>query len=129
MEVVSMPTNPRSHVRVIAERVVPDGQPELALGLAPVAPPAVAKPSRPSRPRSPRKARLVSPTFLQEMTAIMTTLAMLLAARALLLLGLLIAGALTVIALYNPQPIALLISGMFDVFVFLPLVALYMQKG
>ena len=70
-----------------------------------------------------------SPAFLQQMVATMTAIGMLLAARVLLLLSGIGAFALHYLAVGDPRLMPLLVAGVYDTLVFLPLVALYLRRG
>src|SRR5438046_226817 len=86
-------------------------------GLSQMTPP-LGPPSKPS-----------SPDYLVQMTAVLGAIAMMLAARFLLLLGVMGAFTLTFLAVQNPQTPTLIASGSFDVLVVIPLILLYLRRG
>jgi len=79
---------------------------------------ATAPTSQPSRP-----------AFLEQMTAVMTVIAMMLAARMILLLSAVGSFVLTYLAISQGTTTALIASGTYDVLVVCPMVWLYLQRG
>jgi len=82
-------------------------------------------PPRPEAAPSP----VLSPAFLQQMTAVMTAIAAILAARLLLLLAAMGAFALALLTVGNPDAMKLSVNAAYDLLVFCPLVYLYIRKG
>ena len=105
-------TSAGSRVRLISTTRLPDDP-----GVGPTSPPAVA-PSTPS-----------SPVFLQQMMAVLTAIAALLAARFLLLLASIGAFVLAYMAIANPDAYRLAITVVYDIFVVGPLTWLYLSKA
>ncbi len=69
------------------------------------------------------------PAFLEQMTAVMTTIAMMLAARMILFLATVGAFVLTYLAINQGTTTALIAAGTYDVLVVCPMVWLYLQRG
>lgn len=113
-----------SRVRLLGERNLSS---LLAQEQSQASPPSPADRSHSEVPSSPTTGH--GPLFLQEVTAVLAALAMLLAARLLLLLALVFSAGLTFLTLRNPSPLALLTMSSFDLFIFAPLVFLYVKRG
>ena len=105
-------TSAGSRVRLISTTRLPDDP-----GVEPTSPLAV----EPSTP--------LSPVFLQQMTAVLTAIAAVLAARVLLLLSVMGAFVLAWAAIQNPDPYRLAVTIIFDLGVVGSVTYLYLQKG
>ena len=109
------PDSPRPRVRLIGQRPS-HSSPEAA-------PPELSP--RTVAPSSPPS----NPAFLIEMIAVLQAIAMLLAARLLLLLAVLGAFSLALLAHWSPHPMSLWLNIAYDVLVVIPLGGLYWQRG
>ena len=69
------------------------------------------------------------PAFLEQMTAVMTAIAMMLAARMILFFATAGAFVLTYLAINQGTTTALIAAGTYDVLVVCPMVWLYLQRG
>jgi hypothetical protein len=69
------------------------------------------------------------PAFLEQMLAVMTTIATMLAARMILTLATIGAFTLTYLAINQGTTTALIAAGTYDVLVVCPMVWLYLQRG
>jgi len=67
--------------------------------------------------------------YLGEVTAVLTAIAMLAAARIILLLSAIGAFVLAYMAIANPSAPALIAAGSFDLLVVIPVIALFWQRG
>ena len=70
-----------------------------------------------------------NPAFLEQMMAVMTAIAAVLAARFLLLLSALGAFTLALLTVGNPDAMKLAVNVAFDLLVLIPVTYLYLQKG
>ena len=70
-----------------------------------------------------------NPAFLEQMMAVMTAIAALLAVRFLLLLSAIGAFTLALLTVGNPDLMKLSVNAAFDLLVFVPLIYLYVAKG
>ena len=70
-----------------------------------------------------------NPVFLEQMTAVLTAIAAVLAARFLLLLAALGAFTLALLTVGNPDAMKLAVNVAFDLLVLIPVTYLYLQKG
>jgi hypothetical protein len=118
----SMPTN--NSLRLVAEREIPD------TSTAQPAPQTSQPPAQPKapRPRAKRRFKIPAPDVATTIAAL-NAAAMILNARVLLLLGLIVAAGLGYLAVSDPKTPRLVAAGIFNVLIFLPLVALYLHKG
>ena len=80
---------------------------------------------RPEETASPRS----NPAFLSQMTAVLTAIAAVLAARFLLLLAALGAFTLALLTVGNPDAMKLSVNAAYDLLIFVPLCWLYATKG
>lgn len=113
---------------------------ERAAGTSPVSPKGTAAPESTSldsmdagrtihSPATASTSPPSAPVFLAQMLAVMTTIAMMLATRLLLLLAILAAFVLAYQSMMNPTIMTLAVSTVFDTLVVLPLAALYIWRG
>ena len=90
---------------------------------------ARSEPALLPRTMAERSSTPSNPAYLTEMLAVMSTIALLLAARLLLLLAVLGAFALAFLAHWTLEPMSLWLNIAYDVLVVIPLVFLYWTRG
>ena len=74
-------------------------------------------------------SRIFAPEFLEQMTAVLMSIAATVAARLLLLMALLGAFTLALLTVTSPTTLTLAANAIYDCLVFLPLVILYLRRG
>src|SRR5215831_14219628 len=114
----------RPKVRLVAERpVIPTPAATLSIR------PGTGSESTTQTETADQPSTPSSEHYHDQMLATMTTLAMILNARALALLAVVGAFVLALIAVIDPTILKLAVSGMFDLAVLIPTVALYFKRG
>ena len=136
-----MPTETSSRIRLLRERSIEPSNPNTPQKTSSATPPSeTALPDEATRSRAIDRPEEIAPSagrsstrsngdYLTQMLAVLSTISMMLAARALLLLAGVGAFSLALLALQSPTMMALAVNLVYDLMVVIPIAALYFWRA